>query len=177
MVVKKRRFDFFSDDFEDEFERMRREIERAMEDTFKGFDEREIERLSKDPNTKVYGFSIRITPQGKPVIREFGNIRPGVAKELTGEREPLVDVIEREKEVTVIAEVPGVERREIELNATDKTLGINVPNPERRYNKLIKLPCRVDPNSARAHYKNGVLEVRLDKMKEEKKEGKTISVE
>lgn len=177
MVVKKRSFGFFSDDFEDEFDRMRREIERAMEDTFKGFDEREIERLSKDPNTKVYGFSIRITPEGKPVIREFGNIKPGATKEIAGDREPLVDVIERDNDVTVIAEVPGVERREIELNATDKTLGIFVPNPERKYAKLVKLPCRVNPNSAKAQYKNGVLEVKLDKLKEEKREGKSITVE
>lgn len=177
MAIKKRRFGFFSDDFDDEFERMRKEMERIMEDAFRGFDESEIERLSKDPHTKVYGFSIRMTPDGKPVIREFGNIRPGVKREMIREREPLIDVIEHREDVTVIAEVPGVEKNEIELNAAEKTLSINVRNPERSYSKLIKLPCKVNPNSAKAHYKNGVLEVKLEKMKEEKREGKSIPVD
>ncbi len=150
-------------------------------------DEKEIERLSRQPNTKVYGFSMRVGPDGKPVVREFGNWKPGVEirgpKEAVkaleeGERSPLIDVIDDKNEVVVIAEVPGVEKREIDLHATKSELEISVENPERRYYRKVELPKEVIPESAKASYKNGVLEVRLKKEKEEKKDsGKPIKVE
>ena len=126
----------------------------------------------------VYGFSMSVGPNGKPVIREFGNVQSShFGPRLREEREPLVDVMEEEIEVVVVAEVPGVEKDEINLHTTEEHLTISVETPQRKYHKELALPARVDPKSARASYKNGVLEVRLRKLVEEGFRGERVFVE
>ena len=89
--------------------------------------------------------------------------------ELTEAREPLVDVYEEKDVVKVVAEVPGVEKKDINLNATEDRLIISVDTPQRKYYKEVDLPAKVDPKSAKASYKNGVLEVVLNKAGEGRK--------
>ncbi|MEM4727873.1 MAG: Hsp20/alpha crystallin family protein, partial [Candidatus Bathyarchaeia archaeon] len=79
------------------------------------------------------------------------------------EREPLVDVIELEGEVKVMAELPGAERDKIDLRATEERLTIRADSPYGRYHKELELPSRVEPKAVRATYRNGVLEVHLPK--------------
>ena len=92
----------------------------------------------------------------------FGRPRISIREE----REPLVDVMETDDEVKVIAELPGVEKKDIKLYGTEDTLTISVDTAERKYYKKVELPSAVDAKSAKASYKNGVLEVRLKKKKE-----------
>ncbi len=156
----------------------------------KGFSPRSIhaqnlEKMAVDPNTCVYGFSIRVGPDGKPVVREFGNMKPGTANPAnpaqpslaSNEREPLVDVIPTENEVVVIAEIPGVEKHEIKLNSTPESLTISVNNPQRRYHRVVSLPCEVDPTGVVASYKNGVLEVTHKRVQPCDNKGHEIHVE
>lgn len=184
MVPKKRRgFGLFSDDFgdfDDIFEKMREDMEKMMADSFRSFDESDLEKLSRDPNTRVYGFSMRVGPDGKPILREFGNVKPALKGSIEpGEREPLVDVIPKDDVVTVIAELPGVDKKEIDLTATEDTLTIDVKNPERHYHKVVKLPVKVKSETAKARYNNGILEVDLERLEKGKKEkkGKNISID
>lgn len=151
-------------DFDEIFKKMMRDIENAF-------------RLGEMGEIKpiVRGFSIRIGPDGKPEIREFGT-KP-VIKELgVEERKPLVDVIETDDEVQVIAEMPGVNKDDIELHATEKTLEIKAEGENRKYFEKVELPAEVNPDSAKARYNNGVLEVILKK-REPKRSGKKIQVE
>lgn len=174
----------FSRIFE-EMEQMMRELDEMFSRSLEEFEKevpRELirEKKLKDGSTIrefgpiIYGYSIKIGPDGKPEIREFGNIRPRGRPEiveLTETREPLVDVFEEDDTVKIVAEVPGVEKEDINLNATEDMLIISVKTPQRKYYKEVELPAKVDPNSARASYKNGVLEVTLKKregVKEEK---------
>ena len=53
---------------------------------------------------------------------------------------------------------------------------IRASNSKHKYYKEVELPSEVDPKSAKANYKNGVLEIRLKKIKKEKK-GYEIKVE
>ncbi|MEM1977010.1 MAG: archaeal heat shock protein Hsp20 [Nitrososphaerota archaeon] len=161
----------------DEMERMMRELDEMFSRSFEDL-EREIPRsLIREKRTDrgyireigpiVYGYSITIGPDGRPIIREFGNIRPGREPEMvevSEAREPLVDVFEEEDVIKVIAEVPGVEKDDINLNATERRLIIKVDTPQRKYYKEVDLPAEVDPQSAKATYKNGVLEVVLKKV-------------
>jgi len=117
-----------------------------------------------------------IGPDGRPVIREFGNVQPGRLPMIREEREPLVDVMEEKDEVVVVAELPGVEKEDINLNATEDTLTISVDTPQRKYYKELRLPTEVNPKSAKAQYKNGVLEVRLKKVGKAPK-GERITIE
>jgi len=135
----------------------------------------------------VYGYSMTIGPDGKPVIREFGNVRPSLRSTPRGfpkpsldvkeEREPLVDVISTDNEVKVVAELPGVEKNDVQLHGTESSLTISVETPQRRYYKEVELPVLVDPKSAKSTYKNGVLEVTLTKIREKKPKGEPIRIE
>ena len=60
-------FDFFG--FDDDFERMFRNMERMWESAFRDFNFDQIE----PGKSFVHGFNIRIGPEGKPRIEEFGN--------------------------------------------------------------------------------------------------------
>ncbi|PUA34422.1 MAG: hypothetical protein B9J98_00195 [Candidatus Terraquivivens tikiterensis] len=138
--------------------------------------ERGVERIF---GPFVYGYSITIGPDGKPIIREFGNVRPRLGRrplELRSEREPLVDVIPEEDVIRVVAELPGVDKNDIQLNVTEKVLTIKVDTPERKYYKEVELPEEVESEGARATYKNGVLEVVLKK-KKTKAKGVSLKVE
>jgi len=181
--------------WEDWFRRRRRrwsifdEIDRMFEDMFKEAFEtspKELYRKRKLPDGStvrtfgpvVYGYSMTMGPDGKPAIREFGNIKPSRLRGLpaTGEqREPLVDVVTGDELVQVTAEVPGVEKKDIDLNTTENSLTISVDTEDRKYYKEVPLPEKVDPESAEATYKNGVLEVSMKKL-EKKPKGKTISM-
>jgi HSP20 family protein len=94
------------------------------------------------------------------------------------EREPLVDVVERNGEIQVVAELPGVEKKEIKLSGTEDTLTIVVDNPQRKYFKEVSLPGKVRVREARSQYKNGVLEITLPKARDEKPpRGEPINIE
>jgi HSP20 family protein len=61
--------------------------------------------------------------------------------------------------IKIIAEVPGVEKQDIQVNCSERSMTISVDTPERKYYKELELPADVDPETSRASYKNGVLEV------------------
>ena len=117
----------------------------------------------------VYGFSVTQRSGEDPEIREFGNI-PMFEWTETGEmhnldiRKPLIDVLEAEEALHVIAEIPGIEKENIKLNATDLILDIETIDGNPKYSERVELPVKVDPQSARATYKNGVLEVTFKRL-------------
>ncbi|MFQ5920875.1 MAG: archaeal heat shock protein Hsp20 [Nitrososphaerales archaeon] len=175
-----------------EMEEMMREMEKMFEQSVKELEKsvpKELvrERKLADGTTRrewgpfVYGYSVTIGPDGKPVIREFGNVKPSITSggrfALKGEREPLIDTISSGDEVKVIAELPGVNKEQIKLSATENTLSIRTDTPERKYSKEIDLPAEVDPASAKSSYKNGMLEVTLKKRKGTEDSGVSIPVE
>ena len=135
----------------------------------------------------VYGHSITIGSDGKPVIREFGNVKPSSKStafgtprpslEVKEEREPLVDVLGDKENVRVIVEVPGVDKKDIKLSCSERMLTISVNAEEKKYYKDVELPDEVDPKTAKAKYTNGVLEITLAKVKTKKLSGETIRIE
>lgn len=126
-----------------------------------------VENLGQHPF--VYGFSVTQRPGEEPEIREFGNV-PVFEQTETGEkrnlniRKPLIDVLEAEETVHVIAEIPGIEKENIKLNATDLILDIETIDGNPKYSERVELPVKVDPQSAKATYKNGVLEVTFKRL-------------
>ncbi len=177
-----------------DLDRMIEEMEKEMADFFKEI-EGEIpedlaqEHILPDGSIKkeygpfVYGYSVKIGPDGKPVVREFGNIKPnpvgGEDKKplsLQEAREPLVDIIEEPNQIKIITELPGVEKDDIQLYATEKTLTIDVTNPEHRYHKELELPVQVDQDTATSTCRNGVLET-IIKKKRDKNTGHVIKIQ
>jgi HSP20 family protein len=121
----------------------------------------------------VYGYSFSVGPDGKPVVREFGNVKPsigggpfGMGKprlDVKEEREPLVDTIVHSDVVKVVAELPGVEKSDINLECDGRTLILKVDTEKHRYHKSLELPVEVNPDTSKASYKNGVLELILNR--------------
>ncbi len=111
----------------------------------------------------VYGYSITVGPDGKPVIREFGNVRRGrsISGQIKEEREPLVDIVTSDNEVRIIAELPGVQKEDINLTLSQGKLVISVETESRKYYKEVELPNNVDAEKATSRYNNGILEVTL----------------
>ena len=184
----RRRSFFFPD-----IERMIEEMEREMTEAFKEMKSsvpREMVRERRLPDGTirreygpfVYGYSVKIGPDGRPIIREFGNIKPGLGAgrpplNLRDQRAPLVDVIEDEETVKVVAELPGVGKEDIKLYAVERTLTIEVDTPRRKYYKKLELPVEVDETSARSTYRNGVLETVMMKKKRPRGEGTPIEID
>jgi HSP20 family protein len=175
---------FFGD-----IDRMFREMEKMMEEEFKNFTEKipkdyVKERKLPDGSTVkewgpfVYGYSMKIGPDGKPEIREFGNIKKSLkGPQVKEEREPLVDIVETDGEVRVVVELPGVEKSDIKLHGTEESLTISVDTPHYKYYKEVTLPIKVKVKDAKSAYKNGVLEVVLPKAEAPKKtKGEPINI-
>jgi len=80
------------------------------------------------------------------------------------ESEPLVDVIEEDREVVIVVELPGVKRENVQIHAAQCNVTISVDTMEHKYYKEVTLPVETDPESAVATYKNGVLQIRLKKL-------------
>ncbi|MEM0137345.1 MAG: archaeal heat shock protein Hsp20 [Thermoplasmata archaeon] len=175
MVFKKRRdedefdFDYFFDDFEEEFKRMNERISRILNELSR--------HMSDVQGPFVYGFTMKIGPDGKPRIEEFGNVPKVGIGELEGYREPLVDVSDDEKNVYVTAELPGVEKEQINLQVDENTIIIKTDVPERKYYKVIELPERVKPETAKASYHNGILDVTIEKEQPKKKGGTRVKID
>jgi HSP20 family protein len=141
----------------------------------------------KEMGPFVYGYSMTVGPDGKPIVREFGNVRPTSKQtrfgrqrpslEVREEREPLIDTISENGTIRVLAEVPGVDKSNIKLNCSETALTITVDDKMRKYYKEVSLPQPVDPKVAKATYKNGVLEVLLTKKTKEAPKGETISID
>ncbi|RDE12638.1 MAG: heat-shock protein Hsp20 [Candidatus Thorarchaeota archaeon] len=131
------------------------------------FDQRFIDELMKNPhdlNPLIFGFSMTIGPDGKPVIQRFGHRIPeNPGEPVAPQLEPIVDVIEETDEIVVVAELPGVEKDEIKVNVKGKILTIDVSNQERPYHRELELPAKVKKEEAKSSLRNGVLEVRLKK--------------
>jgi len=172
----------------DEFERfMRRwqkffeEIERQIEEDFRRLTAEPATRGAGRPRYYYYGFEITMGPNGRPVVREFGNVRRRADAEkieVVDEIDPLTDIVEEDDKIKVVVDMPGVEKEDIKLYISEdgKTLTIDAKGKDRKYHKEIRLPAAVDLNKAKATYKNGVLSVELEKT-EKRKKGFEIKIE
>ena len=120
---------------------MKRELERMFED----IQTRTPKELVKEYKTPeggtvrevgplVYGYSMIIGPDGRPKVREFGNAKslfgargtPGTAATSTtgkplsaGEIEPLSDITTTDKDIKVVVEMPGIDKKDIKIGAYD----------------------------------------------------------
>jgi HSP20 family protein len=124
---------------------------------------REIKGLPKDM-TGVYGFSIRTMAGGKPVVETFGNVKHTPKGPIVEEvREPMVDVFDEKDHILVVVELPGVSKEVIKIEVSGDILNISASGKERKYAKEVLLPAKVKTNSVKSTYKNGVLEIRMQK--------------
>lgn len=171
-----------AEDIEDVFS----EMEEFMTSRFKELSEKAPKNLVREhtlPEGKtvkewgpfVYGYTMTVGEDGRPKVREFGNIKPRTGfqrpeLDVTEEREPLTDVMDANGNIKAIIELPGVSKQDIKLTGTKKTLTISVDTADRKYYKKLDLPVEVNHETTKSKYKNGVLEVTIKKTKTEEME-------
>lgn len=110
-----------------------------------------------------YSYRVVIGPNGEREVTERYDDQMDDGKSQDANDEPLVDVREREDGVTVIVQLPGVSKEEIDLEVVDKALVIKADRASRRFEHEVALPCLVNPSIAGSEYHNGVLEIHLAK--------------
>ncbi|MBP7937087.1 MAG: Hsp20/alpha crystallin family protein [Phycisphaerae bacterium] len=92
---------------------------------------------------------------------------------------PAVDVSETEQDITVRAELPGIDPKDLEIQVTADSLRISGEKKdefeekrkgyyqvERKFgsfHRIVKLPTEIDPDKVDAEHRNGILTIRLCK--------------
>jgi len=140
-------------DMLDELEHYFEGFQKELEDTVKN----SILSGNKNSWPFVAGFSFDVGPEGKPSVQVFGNnpIDGG------GYRSPINEQVVDEKSGTlrILLEMPGVEKQDINVESTEDSAVIKAENEERKYRAELQLKAPVRPESGKAEYKNGMLEI------------------
>jgi HSP20 family protein len=98
---------------------------------------------------------------------------------------PKLDIIERDNEVLVRAELAGVDKKDIDVSVTDRTVSIKgCTKKETReekgdyfraeisqgsFSRTATLPCEVDGEQAKAKFSDGMLELTIPKLEASKR--------
>ena len=162
--------------FDDEFNRIFKRMSSSFFDIDDIFEEFKWNGSTSGPF--YYGYTMTVGPNGKPVVREYGNVKPGLLPS-ADTREPIVDAIvdEKEKLVKLVAEMPGVEKTDVKILVQDKIVDISAEHGTKKYHARVPIKYKVDENSAKASYKNGILELVFKLIEDEKPKGKKVEVE
>jgi len=102
-------------------------------------------------------------------------------------RRPRVDVADRESDIRVRAELPGVKKADVDLSVAEDTVTIKASTREKReegekegeyyrreiaagtFSRTVALPAVVDADNAKATFNDGVLELTLPKREQAKR--------
>lgn len=117
----------------------------------------------------------------------------GPKQEITEYSSPLCDVLEKENEMVYILDMPGFEKKDINIEIVNDKLIVKTHKKEELkreaegylryersyggYKRVFNLPENLDKDKVNATYKNGVLEITLRKKEESKKDKKIINVD
>ena len=161
--------------FDDEFD----SLFKQMSSSFMNLDD-VFEILKNTGNMSgpiFYGYTMTTGSDGKPVVNEYGNVKPNMLP-TQEKREPLIDTLvdEKEKTLKVVAEMPGVEKSDVNVVVgADKVIHIDAERGEKKYDVKVPIKHKVDPEPPKATYKNGILEL-VFKLEDEKSNGTTVNV-
>ena len=100
-------------------------------------------------------------------------------------RMPKVDVVERDNEIVVRAEVPGVDKKDLDVSVSDDAVTIkgSTRHEEKEekgdyyrheisagtFSRIVALPAHVDGSRTKADFKDGMLELTLPKAEKAKR--------
>ncbi len=106
---------------------------------------------------------------------------------------PRVDIIDREAEVVIRAELPGVKKEDLDVSLNDNSVTIRGTTKHEEteekgeyhrremsygeFSRTVALPSEVDRNKAKAKFKDGVLELTLPKVETAKRNSIRIETE
>jgi len=137
----------------------------------------------------VYGYSCDVGPDGIPHYSVYSNAE-SIGKELeskfgshyqsslptpnpvstdvtdaNGYRIPHSDLLTEEDQLQLIVELPGVEKKEVAVSSKESTIIVSTTNSQYKYKLEVPLPFKILPKKVKATFKNGILELKLLKDK------------
>jgi HSP20 family protein len=140
---------------------------------------------SGDNGTRARPFANPFGSLHREIDRLFEDFTRSSGGDLVGTAQinlvPSIDVSENDKEIVITAEMPGLERKDVEITIDDDVLTIrgekkveqtegdkskNYQVSERAYGvflRMLQLPPGVDPSQVQATMSNGVLKITIPK--------------
>jgi len=110
----------------------------------------------------VYGVRVSTLADGRPSVQPFGNIKKTPKGPVVEEmREPIVDVFEESEWTHIVAEMPGIEEKDINLEIKGDILNISAEGESRKYQKEVLLSRPGKAEDMTWTYKNGMLEIKI----------------
>lgn len=110
---------------------------------------------------------------------------------LLGKRLPKFDVIDRDQEIVVRAELPGVAKEDLDVSLEEQSVTVSATTRQEKkeddrhyhlheisqgsFRRTVPLPCAVNSDQAKASFKDGVLELTIPKVAGAQR--KTVKVE
>ena len=144
---------------------------------------REVDRLFEDFDRSSWR---------SPFRRSIFDIEPFWRRELAASAAPAVDIVERDDGYEIIAELPGMDRKDVEIILEDDAIVLRgekkleseteeqgcyrVERAFGSFQRVIPLPEGVDIKGAEAKFENGVLTVRLPKSTADKPGARRIEI-
>ncbi|MBU1036270.1 Hsp20/alpha crystallin family protein, partial [bacterium] len=141
------------------FKERLKEVDKEVERKIREAPLKRTERMSSQiprgihPGTKGRAF------KGRPFVKQKAGMKPSPPPV---PRERPVDIFDEKDYLKIIAEIPGVDAKDIKLNLQGDKLTISADIPDRRYHQELKLPC-APKGKIEKSYKNGILEVKIQK--------------
>ena len=109
-----------------------------------------------------------------PQLDTIQRNRPEVGKP---KHERTMSYEERDEDIVFTIDMPGVAKKDIDINVEDHSISVKAENGgKRKYNYSRKFKPTVDIDSAKATFRNGVLDITLTKT-EPKSKGKSVKIQ
>jgi HSP20 family protein len=86
----------------------------------------------------------------------------------------LVD--EKEKVLKLVAEMPGVDKKDIKVVVEGSIVNIDAEHGDKKYHAKVPIRNKIDVDSVKAAYTNGILEIQFKLKEEDKPKGKAVEV-
>lgn len=164
------------------FEQLNREFadaESLFDKTFGTLQGSEYDKKATLPYY-YYGYQLNVGADGIPRVKEFGNVKP-LTQRLgqSGSKEPLVDtsVDKKRNTLRITAEMPGLNKEDIKVQMQEGLVSIHAEKGEKKYHTEVPVEHRLDENSVKATYVNGILELNFKLSELPKSKRKEVKID
>ncbi|ODS33543.1 MAG: heat shock protein [Candidatus Scalindua rubra] len=127
----------------------------AIQERLKEIDKEVEKRIRETPLKKT-------TATRTPHFKGRFEAVPSVRRKKEVLRDIPVDIFDEHKHIDVIAELPGIEEKDIKVDLSADILTISADRTRLKYFKKIKLPCK-SKGIIKKLYKNGIMEIKIEK--------------
>ena len=136
-------------------------------------------RNNRNPND-IFGLGelmdawMEMMQSAEMLNNEIARTKPMMAKP---KHEGTMSYEDRDKDIVFTIDMPGVAKKDIDINIEEHSIKVSAENGgKRKYNYSRKFKPAVDPDSAKATFTNGVLDITVSKLESSKPKGKKVTI-